>query len=73
MQEFLYVVWLENPKGGGEIGFWRNLTVKTISKTRRADWLLLSSQRGGGDQKQQMKYQFSISQTGRGGKNKNKK
>ena len=52
LQEFLYVVRLENPKGGGEIGFCRNPRVKTISKTQRADWLLLSSQRGGGDQKQ---------------------
>ena len=52
LQEVLHVVWLENPKGGGEIGFWRNARVKTISKTRRADWLLLSSQRGGGDKNQ---------------------
>ena len=49
LKEFLYVVWLENPKGGGERDFWRNPRVKTISKSRRADWLLLSSQRGGGD------------------------
>ena len=24
LQEVLHVVWLENPKGGGEIVFWRN-------------------------------------------------
>lgn len=36
LKEFLYVVWLENPKGGGERDFWRNPIVKTISKSRIA-------------------------------------
>ena len=38
LQQVLYVVWLENPKGGGEKGFWRNPRVDKIWKSRRADW-----------------------------------
>ena len=72
LKEFLYVVWLENPKGGGERDFWRNPIVKTISKSRIAQL----SQRKRWQKPNEIifiKISKPSSQSGVGGKNKNKK